>query len=228
MVAAIEQITVYQGVDTRGSVLVGGGGLAGLNSVAIARRLGCESVVIPGTSATLSATGAVISDLHSDFRTLFFTSVSNFDYQGVNEVLANLMEKCNQLIAGPGAGSVDQTIELHTEARYKAQIWEIDVPLKLRRFGSPTEVEALRRDFDCIHRELFAFFDEQADVQFVAWRAVVRCRIRSGELGEASCPISPEKRPQGAQGVLQRLWFRGDTDREARASSLPMLKLKGR
>ena len=37
----IEEITVNQGIDPRGAVLVGGGGAAGLNAVAIARRLGC-------------------------------------------------------------------------------------------------------------------------------------------------------------------------------------------
>ena len=39
--AAIEEITVNQGIDPRAAVLVGGGGAAGLNAVAIARRLGC-------------------------------------------------------------------------------------------------------------------------------------------------------------------------------------------
>ena len=41
MVGAIEEITVNQGIDPRAAVLVGGGGAAGLNAVAIARRLGC-------------------------------------------------------------------------------------------------------------------------------------------------------------------------------------------
>ena len=43
MVAAIEEITVNQGIDPRGAVLVGGGGAAGFNAVAIARRLGCRA-----------------------------------------------------------------------------------------------------------------------------------------------------------------------------------------
>src|SRR5262249_40858021 len=42
MAGAIEDITVNQGIDPRGAVLVGGGGAAGLNSVAIARRLHCR------------------------------------------------------------------------------------------------------------------------------------------------------------------------------------------
>ena len=37
---AIEEITIHQGIDPRQAVLVGGGGAAGFNTVAIARRLG--------------------------------------------------------------------------------------------------------------------------------------------------------------------------------------------
>ena len=45
MVAAIKEITVNQGVDPRESVLVAGGGAAGLNIVPIARELGCRRVL---------------------------------------------------------------------------------------------------------------------------------------------------------------------------------------
>ncbi len=67
MVQAIEEITVNQGVDPRSAVLVGGGGAAGLNAVAIARRLGSRRVVIPQAGAVLSARGALMSDLTSEY-----------------------------------------------------------------------------------------------------------------------------------------------------------------
>jgi N-methylhydantoinase A len=52
MVQAIVDITVSQGVDPARSVLIGGGGAAGLNSLYIARRLGVRSLLIPETGAT--------------------------------------------------------------------------------------------------------------------------------------------------------------------------------
>ena len=58
MVAAIKEITVNEGVDPRESVLVAGGGAAGLNIVAIARELGCRRVLVPRTAGALSAFGA--------------------------------------------------------------------------------------------------------------------------------------------------------------------------
>ena len=48
MVQAIAEITIDRGVDPRGAVLIGGGGAAGLNGVAVMRRLGCRALIVPG------------------------------------------------------------------------------------------------------------------------------------------------------------------------------------
>lgn len=184
MVGAIEEITVNQGIDPRGAVLVGGGGAAGLNSVAIARRLGCRTLLIPQVGAALSAAGALMSDLHADYRALYYTSSDNFNFEGVNAVLDGLVAKCQGFFKGPGRGAVDHQIDLFAEARYRHQIWEIDLPVTLRRIKRRTEVATLRRAFDDAHEEIFAVRDAGSDVEFVGWRAVARCRLRKGTFGK--------------------------------------------
>ena len=57
MVQAILDITVNQGIDPAEAAFVAGGGAAGLNCVAIARRLGCRGVLVPETAAALAAAG---------------------------------------------------------------------------------------------------------------------------------------------------------------------------
>jgi N-methylhydantoinase A len=184
MVGAIEEITIHQGMDPRTAVLVGGGGAAGLNAGAIARRLGCPKVIIPEVVAALSAAGALISDLHADYRALFYTATESFDFDGVNATLASLKEKCQAFIEGPGAGAVEHSIEFFAEARYADQIWEIDVPLKIARFEVPEDIARVREDFDRVHEEVFAFRDPDSEVQFVGWRATVRCRLRKRDIGK--------------------------------------------
>src|SRR5262249_53985703 len=93
MVGIIEEITINQGVDPRGGLLVGGGGAAGLNSVAIARRLGCKTLLVPETGAALSAAGALMSELSADFSGAMMTSSTAFDFEGVNGMLASLEEQ---------------------------------------------------------------------------------------------------------------------------------------
>ncbi len=183
MVTAIEEITIHQGIDPREAVLIGGGGAAGLNIVATARRLGCSEIVIPDVAAGLSAAGALISDLTSDYTELLFTTNARFDFARVNQTLEALRSKCLAFIDGPGAHSVEQSIEYFVEGRYLHQVWEIDVPLRGDCFESSRDVDALTADFHKIHGELFAFHDPHSEIELVSWRARARCRLRESAVG---------------------------------------------
>lgn len=185
MVGAIEEITIDQGIDPRSATLVGGGGAVGLNAVALARRLGCARVIIPDVAAALSAAGALMSDLATEFSQLHLTTASRFDRVGVDAVLADLEERCRRFAAGLGARARASTVDFSVEARYARQIWEIEVPLRGSRLGGPAELERLIDDVHATHREIFAIDDPGSDVEFVMWRARVRCPLRASEVGRA-------------------------------------------
>ena len=178
MVHAIEDITVNQGIDPREAAIVGGGGAAGLNAVAIARRLGCGQVILPEVAAALSAHGALISELRAEYSGTLYTSTAAFDFNGVNALLERLEEKCLAFIEGPGAGSLEQEVEFTAEARYPSQIWEIEVPLRGKRIEDEHALAAFVEDFHRNHEALFTFADSESSIETVGWRANVRCRLR--------------------------------------------------
>ncbi len=209
MARAIEEITVNQGIDPRTAVLVGGGGAAGLNAVAIARRLGCPLLIIPEVAAVLSAAGALMSDLTSDFGATHHTLTKDFDLDGVNATLAGLIERCNQFIAGPGEGSLESQIELAAEARYPHQNWEIEVPLGVEQFAAD-DVEQLRQDFHTRHEEIFAINDPDSAVEVVGWRARVRCRLRESESRQVLAQRATHQPP-----ATRRAYFRDAGEVEA-------------
>ncbi len=179
MVQAIIDITVLQGIDPRAAVLIGGGGAAGLNAVAIGRRLGCPRIVIPEVGAALSAAGAMMSDLTAKWSRTFFTSSDAFDFSAVNTVIDNLEAECRSFIEGPGEDSLEQAIDLVAEARYRDQVWEIEVPLPCRRFGDAGDLAAFVERFHSAHEEVFAVRDPGSVVEIVSWTATVRCRLRA-------------------------------------------------
>ncbi|HEY2216880.1 MAG TPA: hydantoinase/oxoprolinase family protein [Solirubrobacteraceae bacterium] len=179
MVQAIEEITVNQGVDPRSAVLVGGGGAAGLNAVAIARRLGCKRVVIPQAGAVLSARGALMSDLTSEYAAALFTGSEDFDHDGAQAVLDGLRERCERFAERNGSAQ-EAEIEFVAEARYRHQVWQLDVRLREGKLDSAEHVGNLVEDFHAIHEEVYAVRDERAEIEVVNLRARVICPLQGG------------------------------------------------
>ena len=87
MIKAIEEITVNDGVNPRESVLVAGGGAAGLNILPIAQALGCRQVLLPKTAAALSACGAQYSDIVSEFSASRYARTDHWPFEAVGEAL---------------------------------------------------------------------------------------------------------------------------------------------
>jgi N-methylhydantoinase A len=204
MIHAIEEITVNQGIDPTSAVLVGGGGAAGFNSVRIASRLGCARAVIPAAGATLSAAGALLSELSTEFVATSFTTSEDFDFVAVNRVLTDLESRCRSFLDGPGTGGLDSRIEIFAEARYPHQIWEVDVPLAGYRIAGPADVDALVEGLHRAHEELFSFRDVGSPIEVVGWRARVACnlglpeRVRVAEDGRTGFGLGS-----------RRVWFPG-------------------
>jgi N-methylhydantoinase A len=201
MVSAIEEITIHEGIDPRHAALVGGGGAAGFNSVAIARRLGCPEVIIPPVGPAISAAGALISDLSRSFEMTFRATDADFDHAGVGAVLEALAARAQEFIDGPGAGAVASGVEFSVEARYPHQVWELEVPLRRGRIETPEDLEQLRRDFHAVHRDVFAVADDRSAIEFESWHARARCQlsavVRPSALVE---PLAPGRRDAYLEG----------------------------
>jgi len=177
MVTAIEDITLIQGIDPENSVLIGGGGGAGLYCMGIAKRLNCWPILIPEAAAALSATGAILSDLKTTFMETYLLSTSMFDSGRANEIIQDLIAKCNAFIEGSGEGCVNSEIKLFVEGRYPHQVWEIEFPLRGTEFSRNEDIRILENDFHDQHDKLFAIRDEKSHIEVLTWGARVSCSL---------------------------------------------------
>ena len=175
MVQAIQELTVNQGIDPAEAVLIGGGGAAGLNSTFIARRLGCKRLLIPETGAAMSAAGAMMSDLSTEYAATAHGTTAAFDTDRVNAVLGRLRDRANAFAA---RARLPGRIEYIAEARYEGQAWDIDVPLAQDSLEGSADIAAFRRAFDAMHEQIFTIRDEESAVELVGLRARVSCRAR--------------------------------------------------
>lgn len=198
MVQAIADITINQGIDPQESVLLGGGGAGGLNSVLIARRLGCPAVLFPETGAALSAAGALIADLSTEYRAACFTSSDRFDYPTANATLGELRRQAQEFIEGPGKRSLDHQIHFFAEARYPSQVWELEVPVGQGALETDSHLADLVSRFHAEHLQVFAISDPESPIEIVSLSARVYCRLRDGDLrrldGVAHAPTRAMRR----------------------------------
>src|SRR5258708_7746009 len=192
---------VYQGhmpgfpsVDVKS--VGGGGGPAGLNGVAIARRLRCQTVVFPDAGAALSAAGAVMSELRAEAAHTEFMRTTQFDCERGNRILARLKQGAQAGSAANFADGKASRVDYAIEGRYPSQVWEIEVPLRGGTFAGAHDVRQLVKDFHARHLELFGFADDGDEIEIVAWRAV--CRTEVADFADA-CRVKALPRTTAAQ-----------------------------
>ena len=178
----ISDMTVTQGLSPKECLLIAGGGAAGLNIVSIARELSVAHVIIPTFAAGLSAVGGQYSDLMATFTRGLFTTSSNFDFEMVNGVLAELAREVDSFFNQVGPWG-PQERRMICEARYANQVWELDVDMKDKEvFGGTDDIVALQEGFDERHLQVFAVNDPGGEIETTAWRAEGRVIRRKPEL----------------------------------------------
>ncbi len=185
MVAAIKEITINEGVDPRDSLLLAGGGAAGLNIVPIARELGCERVLLPRMAGALSACGAQYTDIVTEFGLSQVTASTHFDYAAVNQALSGLKLSADGFIDSLRARGIQRfRTDYFVEARYRYQVWELEVPLPGASIDTPTQMEQIVKAFHHAHETIFAVSESDQEIEFIQWKARV-----TGELDRP--PLTP-------------------------------------
>jgi N-methylhydantoinase A len=178
MIKAIHEITVSEGLNPRESVIVAGGGAAGLNIMPIARELGCSTTILPKTASAMSACGMQYSDIVFEQTRSRVTMSGSFDANGVNKALEEIDEKLEQFRKHlHGAERAQYRTEYFAEARYKSQVWELDTPLPVKRFRTQKDVASLVEAFHTVHDRVYAVRDEQSEVECVNWRGKISIRL---------------------------------------------------
>jgi N-methylhydantoinase A len=151
-------------------------------------------VVIPATGPALSAAGALISDLARSFELTFHTTDTDFEYEAVNVVLAELESRAQAFIDGPGEGAISSSIQFSVEARYPHQVWELECPLRASRIADPAALDQLRHDFHEVHRDVFSIADDASAIEFESWHARATCRLREPVQTTAATIPAEERR----------------------------------
>src|SRR5436305_9597430 len=182
IVGAIRELTIAQGIDPREVAVVAGGGAAGLNIVPIARELGCPRVLLPSTASALSSCGALFADVVSEFSRSRYAETRSLDRALVNDALASVEAQADAFLAGlSGLPVVARRKDFLVEARYRAQVWELDVPVP-PRLETDADVDALEEAFHATHERIFAVREPGQYLECLLWKARATAVLAKPEL----------------------------------------------
>jgi len=199
IVGTIREITIARGVDPRDVTIVAGGGASGLNVVPIARELGARRVLLPATAGALSACGALYADIVSEFPKAQYTETRALDFDRVDAALAEVDAAADAFLADlrdlPTVGSRK---DFMVEARYRGQVWELDVPIP-SRISTPADADAVESAFHAAHQRVFAVHEPGQYLECLLWKvratavlekpalrpSVTRDGVASGHVDEA-------------------------------------------
>jgi N-methylhydantoinase A len=188
MVAAIKEITINEGIDPRESVVIAGGGAAGLNVAPIAAELGCSHVLLPRTAGALSAFGGQHSDIIMESGRTVFTDTESFAFDEVAAAFRSINAELGEFAGALGPyGGQKTRIEFFVEARYAHQAWTLEVPVPESGIGDDEAVRQLIERFDALHQRVFAVHEPGQVVE------ILYCRGRL-----VAVPFKPPLRDNGA------------------------------
>jgi N-methylhydantoinase A len=171
IVGAIREITIARGVDPRELLIVAGGGASGLNIVPIARELGCRRVLLPATAGALSACGGMYSDVIAEFPISQYAETRAFDRDAVNAALEEIEDRARGFLEEIGAVGVHGTeLRLFVDARYRSQVWELELALPSARFHGDGDVRALEQAFHELHQRVFAVQEPGQYLECLVWK----------------------------------------------------------
>jgi N-methylhydantoinase A len=192
MIAAIEDITINEGIDPRESYVVSGGGATACHIGEMARLLGIRRFMVPKFAAGLSAFGGLISDVRWEETGTQNTMDRDFDLAKVNKLLATLVKRGKAFLKHAGFDADKQRFEFAFQGRYLYQSWDIEVPFeltggKLRKEDLP----GLSAAFHQMHERIYTIKDEADVVEFTTWK--VRAMGDTGGTGRKGRKLSTQQ-----------------------------------
>ena len=201
MTNAIRLLTIERGIDPRDFVLVAFGGAGPLHAIAIARKLGVNTVLIPPHPGLCSAFGAAISELRVEKVHTFAgrsTDVSDGDLQ---ERFSLILKEARAEIEKEGIRGKPREASV-ISMRYYQQNYEQDV-----EYLSDEGLKGSIDRFHKLHHQFYGYHFEDETIELVHLKV---------SLSEASRPrqINLAFGSQTVQSRDQRLVYQTDSHAE--------------
>jgi len=170
MTEAIKNVTIWEGIDPRDFIVVVGGGAIGLHIAYLVGDFEIKRIIVPKTSATLSAFGGVVANIVTDYNESYFCTTKDFDYEGVNRTISQLEKEAKVFLDKAGVPPEKQLLEYYVEACYPSQARELTICLNKNKFNNESDVAELVNNFNNFHEQTLGSKEESQYIECTVWK----------------------------------------------------------
>jgi N-methylhydantoinase A len=170
MLGAIRIVSIERGHDPRDLVLVPFGGAGPLHGGALARLIGCPTVLVPPAPGVLSALGLLASSLRAEFSRSCVQRGGRFDIDCIATVFAELARDAAAWLDAEGVPQGARRVTWHASLRYEDQGSEITLPWAGAAADAAAALDATVAAFHAAHERLYSFRLDDVPVEMVTLR----------------------------------------------------------
>ena len=171
MIAAIEDVTVNEGIDPRESYLVSGGGATACHIGEMARIIGIRRFMVPKLASAMSAYGGLLSDIRREETATLHMTSKTFDAARVDVLVDELVRRGAAFLEQAGVPPKARSFSFFFQGRYLYQSWDIEVGFE-RPLGrlTPDDLTRLIDAFHSQHERIHTIKDVAEVVEFTTWK----------------------------------------------------------
>ena len=176
MIRAIRAVSTYRGRDPRDFALLAFGGSGPIHAADMARSLGIGTVVVPPSPGLFSAIGLLQARPERHFVRTYFTNVADADFEGVNRVFDEFVDRSTASMDEEGYDIADIEWQRAVDFRYTGQAHELTIPMSDQSLDDVV-LSSLVSSFHHEHDRTYGHKAEDEPTEIVNLRLTATCRL---------------------------------------------------
>ena len=177
MAAAAKIHAVEKGQDVRRYTLLAFGGAGPIHAREVARRSGCNEVLVPANAGVFSAFGLLVAPIKVDTVRTRFTRLESIDWDACEALMIEMQAYLRDQLRSAGVADEQMRFRRTADMRYVGQGFEVETELPARLHAG--ELSALESRFNHAYEALFGSFLNNQKTEIVNWRVEGYANISS-------------------------------------------------
>jgi N-methylhydantoinase A len=206
MVKGISVKSIERGYDIREFSLIAFGGAGPLHAADIALELGLREVIVPPIAGDFSAVGLLVGDTRHDYVRTIMKEKHELTPAALQKAFIELERRGIEALEKQKVRDRDLCIQWSCDLRFKGQSYEINTPVKRKMPLTAADIEKISRDFNRIHKRIYAYGSMDEAIEFVNVRVTAIGKSPGVKLRKI-----PTRRggPESARKGKRKVYFNG-------------------